>query len=359
MNPQLRPAEYARALGITRSAVHQIIRYLEINHDFRIRGHCQYDRLGLVVVFGWAESKSMTTALSNFGEWLSVHPSVYSISKSILSSNGDFRVYFEALFRLQSSPPLDRISDASLSQEPAVSRFIEQLRRFEKKPYSLAINYSLMESESNHLNLAMFDGKSWTVEPAFRLRAILDAVSQYADILPSPPKQQRSLPGRPVTINDFVILSGLIINYHISAPAVHGLFKTLRIDPPSIRTIRRRLSAFRGDVISPYVQLRNVGLSRRFIVTIYDSSQDRTVQRIFHAQAEMFPQCRVVSGKNTTVLDIRLPSHITVPHFSSVLSALAHRTFEICIFETQDSPRGKALEEVLTYSILNRPIYDD
>ncbi|MHA1770616.1 MAG: hypothetical protein ACTSXS_03320 [Candidatus Thorarchaeota archaeon] len=352
LRPHLRPATHAKEMGISRSAVHQTIKALESDYDFRIQGIPKFHRAGLAVVFGWAQSASMTSAISNFSRWLSGLPNVYVIARSALSSTGDFRVYFEALIQLYPCTDLDTgHRGGPVEKNRAIETFLQHLNRFRKRPYSLDVYYDILQTESIHLNPALFDGQTWAVEHAFHLGAVFDAVSRYTEVLPQTRTEESERPCRSLSKEDLVILARMTSNYFVNAREISLLFKSLNISSPTIRTIRRWLALSRKRYIQPYVYIRNIGLTRRFIVTLTDIPYSSSVHRIFHAQADMFPQCRVLSGHNSVVLDLNLPQTATVPQLYSAFSPLAYRTSQICIVETRDLPRRKALEEVLTYYI--------
>ncbi|MCF2137079.1 MAG: hypothetical protein K9W43_07505 [Candidatus Thorarchaeota archaeon] len=352
LRPHLRPASHARELGITRTAVHHTIKFLKTEYDFRIQGLPEFQRMGMAVIFGWARSASMTSALSNFSRWLSGLPNVYTIAHSVLSSIGDFRVYFEALIQL--SPYFD--SDYAHHEVPtmtnrSMSSFLQHLNRFRKRPYSLDVHYDILRSETIHLNLALFDGQTWTIEHAFRLGAVFDAVSRYTDVLPQTEKGDAQQFRASLSREDLIILARMTSDYFVTASEIALLFENMSISPPTIRTIRRWLTRLRDGYIRPYVHIRNIGLTRRFIVSLTNLPYSSSVHRMFHAQGNMFPQCRILSGNDSVILDLRLPQTATVPQLSSALLPLSHTSSQINIFETRDLPRRKALEEVLTYYI--------
>ncbi len=356
LRPGLTPAEHAREMGLTRAAVHQLLSKIKTRYGLRIRGLFDYPSIGMVVIGGWAQSR-LKTPLSKFERWLRANPYVYRIFSSAFTSHGDHRVYFERLFLLHQDvlPPSLTTEDLLVCCDD-IARFIEQLHRFEKRPYHLTIHYDVLQSETMHLNLAKFDGHSWDIEQGFRLEAMLEAVRRYGSVLPDPSVTDRQI----VSFNrlntaDLTVLSCLEHNYFSTYRDVLNLFRRLGLSPPPDRTIRRRLRTFRLHYVHPYIQIENIGLTKRFIVTLHTEDGSDSPSKILKAQSSVFPQCRVVTGSRMLVLDLKFPVTVTLPQFSFAISTLVPQGEQICVFDVDTVNIEKELAQVLQYIIRTRP----
>ncbi|MHA2425703.1 MAG: hypothetical protein ACXAEF_13010 [Candidatus Thorarchaeota archaeon] len=316
---------------MTRSAINQLWTKLEQEFGLAIRGNIDYGRLGLRLMFGWAQASGMSDVLTKFSRWLKSNSLVTRLTKSMMSSTLGEMVYFEAVV------PLD----------DRYSWFQKQVERFRKKPYSLTIEMGEASSISHHLNLALFNGSNWSFSNDFRLLATIDAAKGYVDVLPSVEAVVQSK-GATLSFEDLVTAAAIESDYYVTAPELAQKFSDLDIKPDAGRTLRRKIANMRRSTSLPYVDLQNIGLPQKLLVCIKTESEESPLSRVLHAQASTFPKARVISGSLLTVLDLEAPKTVDWLTMSQILTNLAGKTSEICTFIADHNKVGKRLESVVS-----------
>lgn len=335
LDPSLRQADIARDLGISRSAVNQIWSNLISDNNLRVRSNFDYGKIGLQMIFGWAVSRGNSDILMKFSRWLESSKLVTNIVASKMSSTFDSRLYFEAL----------------LPTNNQASWFHSQVDRFRKKPYSLLIFTSDTARISHHMNLGLFDGRSWIFPSNFRLEASIGAASGYVDILPTTGSIAQS---KPTTNDSNLILPAAVLenDYFATSASLANLQSELGLKTESGRTLRRRISSARKSIASPYVDIENIGLDQRLLVCIQDdTTQESPLSRVLHAQAGAFPKARVVSGSSLTLLELMIPDSVEWLELSQVLSKLSASALETCTFIADLGEKQSQLESVVSHLI--------
>lgn len=330
IDPSMKQASLARELGVTRSAISQLWNKLERDYGLVIRGNIDYGKLGLRLLFGWAQSSEASDVLVKFARWLKSNPLVTRLTGSMMSSTLGDMVYFEATVPLG-----DRYA-----------WFYKQVERFMKRPYSLNIDLGEASNISHHMNLALFDGATWSFSNDFRLLASIDAAKGYVDVLPSVGTVEQS-EGTSTAIEDIVVASAIESNFHVTATELATRFEELQMEPRAGRTLRRKIANLKTEVALPYADLQNIGLPQKLIVCIKTESKESTLSRVLHAQASTFPKARVISGSSMTVLDLEAPTTVDWLTMSQILTNLAGNTSEICTFIADRNEIGKRLESVV------------
>ena len=324
---------------MTRSAINQI--WHKLNSDFGavIRSNLDYGKLGLRFVFGWARESVSSDVLSKFSRWLHSNRFVCRLTKSIMSSTMDSRLYFEAIVPVGKN----------------YSWFQSQIERFRKKPYSLKLDYEVVSSVANHMNLGLFDGVRWGFSNDFRLEASIGAVRDYVDVLPVMGTAIQS-ETKPVDLPDLAIAASLESNYHVTATELAKKIDTLGLTPLAGRTLRRRLSRFRNTLAIPYVNISNIGLDQHIVVCLKDENpSSSTITRLLRTQASTFPKARVLSGSNMTVIDLETPEHVDWVTMSQILSGMTDNTTEICTFIANIHEIDTRLESVVSHLASQAP----
>ncbi len=339
--PSMRQATLARELDVTRSAISQLWTKLERDYQLTIRGNIDYGRFGLRQVFGWAQASGMTDVLTKFSRWLKSNSLVTRLTKSMMSSTLGEMVYFEAIV-----PFNDRYS-----------WFLKQIERFRKRPYSLIIDHNDALSISHHLNLALFNGNTWSFSNDFRLLATIDAAQSYVDVLPSVSTVAQS-EGVDLSVEDLITAAALESNYYTTATDLAQRFTDLELKPSAGRTLRRKITNMRQNAVLPYVDLQNIGLPQKLIVCIKTDSEESPLSRVLHAQASTFPKARVLSGSSLTLLDLEAPRTVDWLTMTQILTNLAGNTSEICTFIADRNEIGKRLESVVSTIISRMPSGD-
>ncbi|MBY8998439.1 MAG: MarR family transcriptional regulator [Candidatus Thorarchaeota archaeon] len=331
IDPSLRQATIARELGVTRSAISQLWTKLEKEYGLTIRSNIDYGQLGLRLMFGWALASEASDVLMKYSRWLKSNSLVTRLTGSMMSSTLGELVYFEAIVPLG-----DR-----------QSWFQKQIERFRKRPYNLTIQLGEASNISHTMNLALFNGSTWSFSNDFRLLASIDAAKGYVDVLPSVGTVKQS-EGSSTSLEDLVIASAIESNYHATATDLANRFTELQIKPSAGRTLRRKIATMKKKVHVPYADLKNIGLPQKIIVCIKTESEDSSLSRVLHAQASTFPKARVISGSSMTILDLEAPNTVDWLTMSEILTNLAGNTSEICTFIADRNEIGKRLESVVS-----------
>jgi hypothetical protein len=250
----------------------------------------------------------------------------------------DGRIYFEAIVPLGDHH----------------AWFTSQVSRFEKRPYSLSIDWAIASSIAYNLNLGLFDGAKWRFSNDFRLEASIGAARSYVDVLPVVGTVQQT-ESRSMSRSEFLITSAIDKNYYVNATDVAKLFEAEGLIPPSGRTIRRKLERLRS-LADPYVHIENINLDQKLLVCLRDLGPgDSPLSRLLHAQASTFPKARVVSGGGLTVLDLEIPESVDWLTMSQILSGLSGNTSEICTFIANRNEIEKRLANVVSLIISRTP----
>lgn len=327
----MRQSTLARELGVTRSAINQLWTKLEREIGLEIRSSIDYGQFGLRLLFGWAQASGMSDVLTKFSRWLKSNALVTRLTQSIMSSTLGEMVYFEAIM-----PADDRYS-----------WFQKQIDRFRKRPYSLDIELNEALSISHHLNLALFNGRTWSFSNDFRLLATIDAAKDYVDILPDVGTVTQSR-GANLTVNDLIIVAAIESQYFVTATELAQKFTDLGRKPDAGRTLRRKIANMRTNATHPYVTLRNIGLPQKLVVCIKTESEESPLSRVLHAQASSFPKARVISGSVLSVLDLEAPNTVDWLTMTQILTNLAGNTSEICTFIADRNEIETGLESVVS-----------
>jgi hypothetical protein len=330
IEPSMRQVDLAETLGVTRSAINQIWKKLEKDCNLRIRSTFDYGKLGLRVTFGWANDNEGSRKLPKLKRWLVSNPLTIFLAESELSSMMDKRIYFEALL------PIDQRG----------MNYLNQLSRFQKRPYELSLVFGSAENMSNHMNLGLFDGKDWEVIDGFRFGIIIDSAKGYADILPD---IQLSTQTDPVaaTNEDLLVASSIEDDYHVTSLGLASRYKELGLSPPSERTLRRRLSSMKRDLAIPYVSIHNIGLTQRLVITLDNRGAVSNLSRILQAQATTLPKAKVMSCEALTALILDFPESAGLLAISKVLSELAGDTTEMCTFIAEQTSLWGGLDSLI------------
>ncbi|MGQ4912098.1 MAG: MarR family transcriptional regulator [Candidatus Thorarchaeota archaeon] len=331
LDPSLRQADLARELGISRSAVNQVWKRLEQERNLIVRGNMDLGRLGLQLIFGWASGLETSDVLDKFSRWLHTNSLVSRMTRSVMSSTMDGRIYFEAIVPLGDQH----------------TWFTSQVARFQKRPYSLSVSWSTASTIAYSLNPGLYDGEQWRFSNDFRLEASIGAAKSYVDVLPvvntvSQSKVQNT------DLSDIVVASAIEKDFHATGHEVRELFETYGVSRPSDRTIRRKLEKMRG-LATPYVHIDRVGLNQKLLVCLKDPSPGGSpLSRLLHAQVGTFPKAHIVSGGRLTVLDLEIPDTVDWLTMSQILSTLSGNTSEICTFIANRNDIEKRLENVVS-----------
>ncbi|MFW9801926.1 MAG: hypothetical protein ACFFFC_04710 [Candidatus Thorarchaeota archaeon] len=326
----MRQVDLAETLDVTRSAINQIWRKLEKDYNLRIRSTFDYGRLGVRVTFGWANDTEGSRNLPKLKRWLVSNPLTSFVAESELSSMMDKRIYFEALL------PIDQRG----------MNYLNQLSRFQKRPYELSLVFGSAENMSNLMNLGLFDGRDWEVIDGFRFGIIIDSAKGYADILPD---IQLSTQTDPVaaTDEDLLVASSIEDDYHVTSMGLASRYKELGLSPPSERTLRRRLSSMRRNNAIPYVSIHNIGLTQRLVITLDNRGAVSNLSRILQAQATTLPKAKVMSCEALTALILDFPESAGLLAISKVLSELAGDTTEMCTFIAEQTSLWGGLDSLI------------
>ncbi|MHA1653839.1 MAG: hypothetical protein ACTSYX_01685 [Candidatus Thorarchaeota archaeon] len=335
LRPWLRPAALSEDLGLSRSAVSQLLRNLVRKTGFRIKGLLKYPLLDMTVVFGWAQSEGDTKTLGKFTRWLQSRPSVYATARSVLTSMMDNRVYFEAL----------------LHRDRELSWFLTQLRRFTRKPYLLDVLFETSTGPQHSFYLADFDGSSWNIDLSFRFEAAMSAARNYTDIFPESEDEPTSAKVGSLTPADLAILTVLEDNYFATYDDAAAEIRLHGLPVPRGRTLRRRLALLKKSLVRPYVFVRDIGLPERVIVSVQDWSEGRRITRLLEGRFSQFPYARLLSGDQLSLFDLSLPASVDVAHFAQSLVRLAGGDAQICASVTEDRIVGKELLPVLRQAV--------
>lgn len=329
----MRQVELAETLDVTRSAVNQIWKKLEHDCSLRIRSTFDYGKLGHRFTFGWAKDQEGSKNLPKFKRWLSSNPLTSFLTESVLSSMMDKRLYFEAFL------PTDRRG----------SNFLNQLTRFQKRPYKLSIVFGSAEKVSNHMNLGLFDGRDWEIIDGFRFGAIIDSARGYADILPDIQLSGQTDPVA-ASIEDLLVASSIEEDYHVTSMGLESRYHEMGMSPPSERTLRRRIASMRKNHAIPYVSIQNIGLTQRIVVTLDERGTASNLSRILQVQATTLPQARVMSCESLTALILDFPGSASWFAISRAFSELANDTLEMCTFIAEQTPLWRGLSSLVQSS---------
>ncbi|MHA1906851.1 MAG: hypothetical protein ACW98Y_06130 [Candidatus Thorarchaeota archaeon] len=327
INPAMRQAALAKSLNVTRSAVNQLWRKLEEQHAMRIMGNLDYGAVGYQLIFGWAVSDT-PQGLSKFTNWLRQNPYTSAIHHSLMTQKMDNRVLFEAL----------------VPQGQKLESYVQLLNAFRKRPYDLQITFNNAVRIANNLNLGLLVDGNWSFDSAFRFEASIDAARQYAEILPGIRDIPQSNPKR-ISPIDFIIAALMETNYFITAPEIGFTLSKFGFDTPSERTLRRMISRIRTSIIQPYLSLVNIGLSKRMILTLEDSSESN-IYKLLLAQSNTFPRSRVLAGADSMALIIDIPDSTDWLYVSNAISNVLHQESEMCTFIAEQLPDRRWLENV-------------
>ncbi|TFG09628.1 Lrp/AsnC family transcriptional regulator [Candidatus Thorarchaeota archaeon] len=332
LDPTERQVGIAEQLGVSRSAVSQIWNRLTEERSLRVRCLLDYRSLGFSILIGWAWSEEDAAAVEKFSRWLDANPFVIAKADALMSSKTDERVYFEVL----------------LPFGPHHSSFLEKLVRFEKRPYNLTVEYEPVSTITAQTNLGLFNGNSWDFKANFRFEASIDAAREFSEILPAETRLNQGSHPEPST--DILVIGACLENdYYSSAAQVHDCMLTLGLSPPSLRTIRRRLSHYRDQLGTPYIEIQNVGLGPSIIACVDDLTGGSGISRLLHSQGHLLPRARILSGSRLVAMDISLPSGSDWFGFSISLSNMLKSDAQVCTFITKARIIRKGLEDVLPY----------
>ncbi len=335
--PMSRKASLAQDLGVTRSAVTQLWDKLQRDYDLRIRGDFDYGKLGLTHLFGWAKAEEGSENIPKFASWLKSSSLTSVVIESAISSAMDRRVFFEA-----------RLPSDSRGQW-----FHSQLERFRKRPYSLDISYAVSSHISHHINLGLYDGTRWDFDAGFRFGATIDMAKGYADVLPVNPPIEQSTSSN-LNSENLITSSEIDRNFFATASDLAYCFTRLGFEPPSERTLRRKLAFIRKKAAYPYVDIRNIGLTKTAVVSLNETAAQSSVARLLLAQASTLPKTRVLYAPGFTVLLLELPESVEWFTLSQVLFPLSGPSIEMCTFIAGEAQIWNSLESLTQYLVADR-----
>ncbi len=329
INPSFRQMDLARSLNITRSAVNQIWKELESNHSLRVSGNLDYGAIGFSLVFGWASTRTNIQALDKLIEWLERYPYTCTIRTATVSLSMENKVVFEVL--------------VPGGEERAA--FLKKMRLFEKHPYDLTIFQDYAEYISDHLNMGFFEEGSWQFDSGFRFQAAIEASKQFVDILPVTHAIRQSSPY--LSSTEMKVIGACLENdYFTTSSKVREFFVDYGIEPPSSRTLRRRIGDLRKTILHPYISVEGIGLNQNLIITLEDSSQ-YSKYKLLRAQMTAFPKTRTLLGSSSIVLFISLPSKTDWAQISSAISNVLGYETEMCTFIAEQRQKRRWLETIL------------
>ncbi|MGY5874111.1 MAG: helix-turn-helix domain-containing protein [Candidatus Thorarchaeota archaeon] len=329
IEPSRYQAELAKELGVTRSAMNQVWKRLEQERQMNVRSCIDYGRLGYAFLFGWAKTDESSTILEKFKGWLYSSPYITGVIESSMSSTMDKRILFEGVV------PKSRVIS-----------FREQLERFKKQPYRLAVHHDIAVAMTDHMNLAQFNGSQWHMQAGFRFQASIGAAKTFLDVLPITKTMTLTEPVD-VTSEEAPIAAALEKKYHVSSRELAEWLKEHKFKCLSGRTLRRKLVELRIALALPYLSVEEIGLTQRVVVCVEEKVGGQPISRLLNAQSSTFPRARIVVGHSLTVLEISLPSDFDWLTMSSSLSMLDPGTTSISTFLTQSEGIRKGLESVL------------
>ncbi len=332
INPTERQVGIAEQLGVSRSAVSQIWNRLVDERSLRVRCLLDYYVLGFSILIGWVWSEEDAAAVEKFSRWLDANPFVIAKADALMSTKTDERVYFEVLL------PLGRHH----------SNFLEKLARFEKRPYNLNIECEPVSTITEHLNLGLFNGNSWNFATDFRFEASIDAAREFSEILPANAPLDQG-PSRGVSADIHATGACLESDYYSGAAQVYDYMLTLGLSPPSLRTIRRRLSDYRERLARPYIEIQNIGLGPSIVTCVNDLTRGSSVSRLLHTQGHLLPRARILSGSRLMAVDISLPSASDWFGLSISLSNMLKSDAQVSTFITEARIIRKGLKDILPY----------
>lgn len=336
IDPSLRQAALAKNFGVTRSAINQIWNRLETQHQMKIKGTPDYGKIGFQLLFGWAISGAEGHKLSKFSEWLRRNPFCTIINESLITPSMDTRILFEAIL------PSGKDS----------GNFLRTLAAFRKRPYSLTMHHDFALQIGNHLNLGLLDEDSWSFDSGFRFEVSIGAVRDYAEILPVGRSMKQS-PPLSISILDAIIASALETDFFATSTDLHIMLKRFGLDSPSERTLRRKIASIRESVVQPYLWLEQIGLENRLIVTLLEPNTS-SIYKLLLAQASTFPKARVLSGRESLVLVIDIPSSTDWIQVSNAISKVVGYDSEICTFIAEEIPDRKWFENIMHHILMRK-----
>ena len=186
------------------------------------------------------------------------------------------------------------------------------------------------------MNLGLFDGRKWEVIDGFKFGAIIDSARTYADILPDALLFRITSPTQ-MNVDDLLIASSLEENYHTTSREIQHRYEDCGYSAPSERTLRRRLTSIRQSHAAPYVSIRNVALTQRFVVCLRERGGYSALSRLLQAQATTLPKARLVKTEDITIMILDLPESASWFAISKAFSELADDNSEMCTFIAESS----------------------
>ena len=331
INPTLRQAHLAKDLGISRSAVNQTWRRLEIENNLRIQGVLDYGVVGMQLIYGWAKDVAFSQSLPKFKAWIQRNPFSVVGFESLVTTSNDSRLFFEAL----------------VPNDPDSNNFFRTLRSFEKAPYNLNMTIEPALELGIYLNMGLFDGSSWKFDSGFKLEASIDGARPYADILPVSNAIYQTPPVK-TTPEDLATISLLEKNYFASWKQLQKHFELFGIESPSERTLRRKLKEHRTRNLRPYLHIENIGLTKSVVITL-KASNSSEIYKLLRAQTILFPKARVLSGRNSIAIILDLPETSDWLLISNTMSNVVGSQTQMCTFIADRFPNMKWLEDITQY----------
>lgn len=331
IDPSLRQAHLAKSLNFSRSAINQLWKKLETDHNFRVRSNLDYGRLGFHYMYGWGRLAGDGDAMTRFEVWLMRNPFTLSLSRSLMTSKMDRRVFFQALV-----PSRDHLGD-----------YITSLERFKKRPYSLDISYDSALTIADQLNFGYYSDNGWEFESEYRFQASFTAAKSYASILPASQAIKQSSLSDCDAIQRLVAAS-LETDYFATSLQVRENLLKLGVPIQSERTLRRKISTARNTIAHPYIDLDNIGLPQTVIITL-EEPEGADIYKVLQAQSSLFPQVRVLSGAQSLVLIIRIPVQTSWFNISTAMSHIVDSSSEICTFIAENPPVRRWLMDVIQH----------
>ncbi|MEM4736029.1 MAG: hypothetical protein QXS20_09970 [Candidatus Thorarchaeota archaeon] len=296
----------------------------------RVRAVANYGRLGLVLLFGWAASYDRDDDLAEFRSWVESTPFASCVFSSIMTSSLDEKLYFEALVPIYAT------------------QFWSKLDKFAGSQDGLSIEYDIAKTLHWSLNMGICNGHSWEIPDVFTLLASIETVSSYVEVLPGPNPMDLSRIGH---ASPEQLLLGLCIErtYRMTATEAQRVFEEFEVRPPSLRTLRRRLSAFRATASLPYVEIDNIGLTQRVIILVAEQPNRKRASLVLHAESGHFPSTLTISGDRLTALELGLPENFRLSALNTLMAETIGNSADVSVLAIPDGVKRKGLEQVVPY----------
>jgi DNA-binding Lrp family transcriptional regulator len=329
IDPSQRQAQMAKSLGFSRSAINQVWKKMEEDHNLKVRSNLDYGALGYHYVYGWGSTTDRGEAIGHLEAWLKRNPFTTTVYRSLMTSRMDTRIFFQALV-----PFGNHLAD-----------YLQSLERFRKRPYSLDVSRDLCSTIADKLNFGYYSNGEWNFESEYRFQASISAARSYASVLPTGRVVKQTTPSETDLVQS-IIGASMESDYFVTSANVTKQISRFQIPALSERTLRRRISVVRRSIADAYIELHNIGLPKTVIITLKESRGADTY-RVLQAQSSLFPKVRTLSGTDSLVLILEIPEQTDWFYISSAMSNIANSASEICTFIAEQLPFRRWLRDVV------------